>query len=948
MAEAPKGAGESARVESAGSQTDALAAAVLEIVRGLAAERRPQQTVSALTLDSRLERDLGLDSLASVELLARLERALHVTLSEQILASAETPRDLLRALQGARAQARVPPSATPRIAAPEGVVAAPVAATTLIEALDWHVQRTPQRTHIYLLGDNEQEEALAYAELRDRATAFAGGLRERGLQPGQTVAIMLPTGREYFFSFFGVLLAGGVPVPIYPPVRASQIEDHLRRHARILESARARLLITVPEARPVARLLKLAAPALRQILTARELAQAGGGSAAAALGADDIALLQYTSGSTGNPKGAILTHANLLANIRAMGAATAVSARDVFVSWMPLYHDMGLIGAWLGSLYYGMPLVVMSPLSFLTHPERWLWAVHRHRATLSGAPNFGYELCLRRIEDSALAGLDLSSWRMAFNGAEPVSPETLARFQKRFARYGLRPEALAPVYGLAESSVGLAFPPLGRGPLVDRIRRDEFVHTGHAVPAADDDPAALRFVACGQPLPGHQIRLVDATGFEVGEREEGRLEFKGPSATSGYFRNPEETARLFHGDWLDSGDLAYTAGGDVYITGRVKDLIIRAGRNIYPHEIEEAVGDIEGIRKGCVAVFGTTSAGTERLVVLAETRATEEAARARLRAEVNAVVVDLIGDAPDEVVLAPPHTVLKTSSGKIRRAASRELYESGHLGAPRALAWQLTRLALTTAAPQLRRAMHLAGDILYAAYVGTLFWLLAPLTWAVVAVLPRPDWSRAAARAAAKLLLRLSGLPLRVQGLDRLPQRPCVVVANHASYIDGIVLSAVLPPVFTFTAKREFADRFIARIFLKRLDAVFVERFEASRGAEDARRLAQFARAGKSLAFFPEGTFQRMSGLLPFHLGAFAAAAEAGTPVVPVALRGTRSVLRAGQWFPRRAALSVTVGEPLAPRGAGWAETLRLHDAARATILQHCGEPDLAAHAPPG
>jgi 1-acyl-sn-glycerol-3-phosphate acyltransferase len=764
---------------------------------------------------------------------------------------------------------------------------------------------------------------------------------------------MLPTGREYFFSFFGVLLAHGIPVPIYPPLRLAQIEDHLRRHARILANAQTILLITVAEARPVSQLLRSQVERLRRVVTVPELV-ALGQHAARAMPAypprpEDIAMLQYTSGSTGNPKGVILTHANLLANIRAMGDAVQAGSNDVFVSWMPLYHDMGLIGAWLGSLYYGMPLVVMSPLLFLTRPERWLWAIHHHRATLSGAPNFGYELCLRRVQDRDIEGLDLSSWRLAFNGAEPVSPDTLARFQERFARYGLRPETQFPVYGLAEASVGLAFPPLGRAPLIDRVSREPFMRTRQARPAEASDPHALRFVACGQPLPGHQIRIIDAAGFETGEREEGRLEFKGPSTTSGYFRNAEETRRLFHDGWLDSGDLAYLAGGDVYITGRVKDLIIRAGRNIYPQELEEAVGNIAGIRKGCIAVFGVAAPGegTERLVVLAETRVTDAPTRERLRTEINAVAMDLVGGPPDEVVLAPPYSVLKTSSGKVRRAASRELYEHGRIGMrPRSPWRQFAHLIGLALAPLWRRARRTAGAILYAVYAWILFWLMAPVVWGLVGLLPRPSWSWAVSHTAAHWFLRLSGTPLRVQGLAHLPRGPCVLVANHASYLDGIILTAVLPRIFSFVAKRELTGQFIARVFLTRIGAEFVERFELQRGVEDARQMARIAATGRSLAFFPEGAFARMPGIMPFHLGAFVAAAAAGVPVVPVAIRGARSILRSGQWFPRRGAIGVTFGPALVPEGSDWAAAIRLRDAARALIQQHAGEPDLAYRPP--
>ncbi|MFZ5594620.1 MAG: AMP-binding protein [Pseudomonadota bacterium] len=924
---------------------DDQAAALLDIVQQLAAELRPGRKEAVAALDSALDRDLGLDSLARVELLLRIERAMGVSLGEQTLATAETPRDLLRAVLAAGALPRPAMRTEVRETVAEKVEATPDRAATLVEVLDWHVAAHPQRTHIILYGEGAQEEEISYQALLQGAAAVAAGLRREDLQPGQTVAIMLPTSRDYFFSFYGVLLAGGVPVPIYPPARLSQIEDHLRRHAGILNNAAATMLITVPEARAVVRLLRAQVESLRGIATVGELSSAGAAETRRTVKAEDIALLQYTSGSTGNPKGVVLTHANLLANIRAMGEAVQASSRDVFVSWLPLYHDMGLIGAWLGSLYYAMPLVVMSPLTFLARPERWLWAIHRHRGTLSAAPNFAYELCLRKIAEGDLEGLDLGSWRMAFNGAEPVSPDTLVNFQHRFARYGLRPEAIAPVYGLAEASVGLAFPPPGRGPIIDRIKREPFMTRGQAIPAGEDEADALRFAACGRVLPGHMIRIVDAAGHELGEREEGRLEFRGPSVTSGYYRNPEQTRRLFHEQWLDSGDLAYLAGGDVYLTSRAKDIIIRAGRNIYPYELEEAVGNIPGIRKGCVAVFGSPdpASGTERLIVLAETRESDAATLEKLREHINTLAMNLLGEPPDDVVLAPPHTVLKTSSGKIRRAASREIYEQGISSArPRAVWWQFARLTWAGIVPQLRRARRTTADILYAAYAWTLFWTLAPLTWLMAALLPRPAQGWAISRVMARLFVRLTGTPFLVRGTENLPPGACVLVANHASYLDGILLVAALPRQYSFVAKRELKEQFIPRIYLRHIGSEFVERFEFERGVEDVKRLLETLRAGQPLIFFPEGTFQRTAGLLPFRMGAFVVAAQAGSPVVPVTIRGTRAILRADQWFPRRGAIIITIDEPIRPEGTDWSAALRLRDAARTEILRHCGEADLS------
>jgi 1-acyl-sn-glycerol-3-phosphate acyltransferase len=925
----------------------ATAEVMLELVQAVAIELHPHRSsVGSATMDSLLERDLGFDSLGRAELLQRLERTFGVQLPDQLLAAAETPRDLLRAVQAADAsRPRVPARAIKNLALSE-VDTAPSRANTLIDVLDWHVQSSPGRLYISLYGEAGGAEEITYAELRQGAVAVAAGLQERGLRRGQTVAIMLPTSRDFFSSFYGILLAGGIPVPIYPPVRLSQLEDHVRRQANILSSALVSTLITLPEAQRLARLLGSLVEGLHTVVTVQELSMGDSEYARPDVQAQDIALLQYTSGSTGAPKGVILTHANLLANIRTMGQAAHTTSKEVFVSWLPLYHDMGLIGACLGSLYHACPLILMSPLAFLARPERWLWAIHTHRGTISAAPNFGYELCLRKIADRDLEGLDLSSWQMALNGAEPISADTVRRFCARFAQYGFRREAMTPVYGLAESSLGAAFPPPGRGPQIDRVKREPFMRSGHAVPADEDDPTALCFVACGRPLPDHQIRIVDARGYEAAERRVGRLELQGPSTTSGYFRNAEETRRLFDGAWLDSGDLAYIAGGDVYLTGRVKDIIIRAGRNIYPHELEDAIGNMPGIRKGCVVVFGSrdSDAGTERLVVLAETRETAPHGLDQLRRQVEALVMDLLGAPADDVVLAPPHTVLKTSSGKIRRAECRARYERGLIGGgPPAVWWQVVRLAWSGAIPQLRRTLHSVADVLYSGYAWTVVGIFAALLWIAVALLPRLSWRKAAARGIARLLLRLAGIPVIVRGLEHVPHdQTCVLAVNHASYLDALVLIAVLPTSMSYVAKRELTDGFLPRVLFQRLGTEFVERFDPQRGVEDTKRVLQAVQQGRSMVFFAEGTFGRAPGLRPFRMGAFVVAAQAGVPVVPMAISGTRSILRAEQWFPQRGTVFVTIGMPSMPQGSDWNAAIVLRDAVRGQILRYCGEPDLA------
>jgi 1-acyl-sn-glycerol-3-phosphate acyltransferase len=930
-----------------------LSPRLLGVVRAVALELHPKQVQAAsVTLDSSLDRDLAFDSLGRLELFARLEKEFDVTLAENLFAAAETPRDLLRLVLAAAGAERGAVTAVDTAGvAPAETAGLPVKAETLVEVLDWHAGAHPERPHIRLYDDMGDGEVITFRDLADGATRVAAGLQRVDLRSGEAVLIMLPTGREYFLTFFGILLAGGIPVPIYPPGRPSQIEEHLRRHATIAQNCRAALMVTSAEAAPFARLMRGLVDSLRAVTTVDDLIAGAGRFAAPKIAGSDIAFLQYTSGSTGNPKGVVLTHHNLLANVRAMGQAFQVTPADVLVSWLPLYHDMGLIGAWLGTLYHAVPLVIMSPLAFLARPQRWLRAIHRFRGTISTAPNFAYELCARRIEDKDVAGLDLSSWRIAANGAEPISPDTLERFAARFAPYGFRRASLLPVYGLAECSVGLAFTPVGSGPAIDRIERDPFMDSGKALPTAEADARALRFVVCGVPLPGHQIRVVDDAERELPDRRQGRIEFRGPSATSGYFRNPEATRALIRGDWLDSGDLGYMAEGRLVVTGRLKDMIIRAGRNIYPAELEAAIGEIPGILKGNVAVFASRdpTSETERLVVMAECRKRDPATLEDLRRRVNERAVDLVGMPADDVALVPPGVVPKTSSGKIRRAASRALYEKGALGEERRAVWlQLARVALAGVWPWARRWLRGLGAVLYAGYCYVALAAIATPTWITVALLPREPWRWAVVRLALRALSGAVAVPVVVQGRDHLPREgePCILVANHASYVDGPVLILALGRSFRFVAKIELLQNVVPRVFLSRIGTEFVERLERERSMTDAQKLKDKTRAGDAFLFFPEGTFTRVSGLLPFHMGAFVAAAEAGVPVVPIAIRGTRSILRDGSGLPRRGAVAVVIGAPLDPKAYGapadpWAAAIRLREAARAHILRYCGEPDL-------
>lgn len=936
--------------------TDQCSNDLLPLIRQFGASLRiRQELLRRLHLDSSFDQDLGLDSLTRMEMLARVEEYYGVALSEEVYARIETPRDLWREIQNANPHQQLKPVLVDALSSDQSENdAIAYDAETLVDVLEWHVKTHPERTHITLYRDQDDGQKITFQDLKSSAETMAGGLQHYGLKPSQTVAIMLPTGRDYFISFFAILIAGGIPVPLYPPARRAQLEEHLHRHQRILENCQAVMLITVDEDKSVADILTSQLDSLQRVVSPKQLVVTEGSLLRPKLSGQDIAFLQYTSGSTGTPKGVVLTHHNLLSNVHAMGERIGAKSSDVYVSWLPLYHDMGLIGAWFGSLYYSMHLVVMSPLSFLARPSRWFSALHQYRGTLTGAPNFAYELCMQRIKGNMLNEFDLSSVRCMFNGAEPIAPSTLLRFNQMFKPCGLAESAMQPVYGLAECSVGLTFPNIRRSPLIDQINRITFMKTGLAEPV-EVLSNSLQFAGCGVPLTGHEIRVVDINGRELPERQQGRLEFRGPSTTSGYFRNPEQSRKLFHGDWLDSGDLAYIANGELFITGRIKDIIIHAGRNIYPHELEHSVGVLKGIRNGCVAVFGSHDqlSGTERLIVLAESKIQNSEVREQLIFEINKIATALIGSPADEVVLVAPHTVLKTSSGKIRRTSCRELYEKKLFGVTFAqkIKLSLARLLLNAGLPRIKRGIGTVVTWLYGIYAWTLLLLSAIVAWPLVVSCPR-SWSWSILRITFRVLTWASNTKVTVQGLENLDpeQGPYIIVCNHASYVDSMMLILAIPMEFSFVAKAELNRQFFAGILLRKIQTEFVERFDTQQSIRDSKKVTDAVSGGNSLLFFPEGTFTRMPGLLPLRMGAFTTAVTSTRPVLPITIRGTRSILRAQTWLPRKGAVTITIGEIIEPdpceidadHNEIWNAALKLQDVTREQILRHNGEPDLA------
>jgi len=964
---------------------------VVDVVRRLLAELGSPRVSSAIRGEAHLDRDLGLGSLERVELVVRLSAEFGRELPDQLVAEADTVDDLVATVlrqsgEEPRGSGQITTSEEWRgksAATGAGRVATTAewparevaAAETLIEVLRYRARADATRRHLIFPGE-AGETAVTFGELYERASAAARELGRRGITNGHAVAIMLPTGPEFFYTFMGVLLAGGVPVPIYPPFRADRIAEYAERQSAILANAGAKLLVTFRQAETVARLLKPRVVSLNGVVNAAELCREKMSEVkeewspvpVRAAHGNDLALLQYTSGSTGDPKGVMLTHANLLANIRAIGEAIEVRAEDVGTTWLPLYHDMGLIGAWLMLMYYGLPLAVLSPLEFLTRPERWLRAVHRYRGTLAAAPNFAYELCVKKVTDEQMAGLDLSSWRAALNGAEPVNPETIERFAARFARCGFHKAAMLPVYGLAEASLAVTVPPLGREPKVDRIERAAFEREGHAVPTSETGANTIAFVSVGRPIPRHEVKIVDGEGREVGERVEGYLWFRGLSATQGYFRNPEATRKLFpesagmssegrnpllvtrntaeEGAWVDSGDRAYVADGEVYVTGRVKDIIIKAGRNLYPHEVEEIAGRAEGVRKGCVVAFGLRDAasGTERLVVVAEARVQGASEREKIARRINEEMVAALGMPADVVEILPPQAIPKTSSGKLRREETKRLYIAGTLGrGVKPVWWQVTQVAAAGAVRSVPRLARRVAEVAFGIYATIVFVLWIVPTWLLVWCTRRRETAARITSPALRLFFALVGCRVRVEGREHVEADGAkVYVSNHTSNFDVLALMGGIGIEYHFVSKIEVLSYPLIGTFMRRLHHFAFERSDAEARLRQSEEIEAALRRGESVFIFPEGTFTPDAGVRAFQLGAFKAAVATGTPIVPMALRGSREFLREGTILPRPSSVMITVLPPIWPRGGAesdWHEIVRLRDEVRAVIAEKCGEP---------
>jgi len=538
-------------------------------------------------------------------------------------------------------------------------------------------------TYINFLDHRNRENRLSFRDVLEGARRYANFITNRGLKKGTRVLLLLPTGAEFVFAFFGAQLAGGVPVPAVPPAGFGNVGKYLQTLGHIARDCRADFFVTGRALEKAVAPLASAGVRPRGVIFSEDVTDEKPRlSGTPSCDADAEALIQYTSGSTSLPKGVVLTHGNVLGNVYGIGAALNMGEGDQGISWLPLFHDMGLIGVLFTALHWRYTVHVMAPESFLLRPASWLENIGRYGAQLSPAPNFAYHLCARRIPDDQLAGLDLRSWRTALNGAEPVDVSTVDAFRDRFSGCGFGNEVMLPVYGMAENCLAATFPALGANLEIRHLDREALEARGRAEDARTRDGASCRAVSVGYPLAGQSVAVSDGKKGFAREGEVGEILVGGCSVMRGYHRNGEETARALEGGWLHTGDLGFISEKRLFVTGRSKEIIIRMGRNHYPYDLERTASEIRGVRKGCVAAFSCPDAGTgtEQVVVVAESRETGVRERDGIEKAIRGEILARLGVRVDRVLVVSPQAVPKTASGKIQRMSCRSAFLAGTLG----------------------------------------------------------------------------------------------------------------------------------------------------------------------------------------------------------------------------------------------------------------------------
>jgi len=527
----------------------------------------------------------------------------------------------------------------------------------------------------FVSGDEHQ--TIRWSQLHSEALQVAAGLQARGVKPGDHVAVLGPTTRQLITTIQGIWLAGAALVTMPLPMRMGALEQFISQTRVRIRRSDTKILVIDSDIAGFIERIEGDPPfvTLDELFSENNLSSADYKRPPSS--SKSLAILQFTSGSTSEPKGVMLSHEAVCNNLDGAWKAAAISRDEVIVSWLPLYHDMGLVGLLTIPMTIGCTLVQGAPQDFLARPLRWLQWISQYGGTGTAGPNFSYSLAARALRRTN-EELDLSHMRIWLNGAEPVDPETFRSFFTAGEKHGLSPKGAFPAFGMAEVCIAGCFPEPGAGLLTDWVDKAALEHDRLAVPVESDADGATELVLLGKPVPGLEIEIIDCTTGEVcADRQVGELKITGNSLTSGYYEQPQETAELIVDGWLHTGDLAYTVDGSLVVCGRIKDVIIVGGRNVFPQDIEKVAGEVEGVRTGNVIAFGVEGRqGAQNIIVVAEARSADLAEVARMT---SSVVTDSVGIPPKRVILVEPGTVPKTSSGKLQRTACMQQFLEGTL-----------------------------------------------------------------------------------------------------------------------------------------------------------------------------------------------------------------------------------------------------------------------------
>ncbi len=808
-----------------------LVSTLLPITKAFLRESKAENCDYFLSMDDKFEADLGLGSLERLELFSQIETTLGVKLSPSEISTIQTLRDIVTILARSHGSQSLVVNQCDK-ATVQAVTIDPSKVTNLRDLLIMYTQRYPNRRHVVLLSGDGSEKEITYAMLYKQAGKISNALTTRGIQTGDHVALLLPSGEDFLYSFLGVIFSGAIPIPICPPESANQVGEYISQAVSILKKSDVRLLVTFGKFQKLAKFFRGFLPHLLGVTTTNDLLKSEFYLPKLKISSSQAAFVQYTYGSAGNFKKIVLTHKNILENIRSILKLFEVTTSDITVSWLPLHHDTDLIVMWLANLYFGSTLVLYSSKNFLSRPESWLWTIHKYRATISAGPNFAYEICINKINDNTLLGLDLSSWRIAGNISEMVCAQTLKRFSEKFSQYGFKSKALTNVYVLSEGAILMCAGSILEDQKIDRIASHEFHQKNIAKPIFEREKKYYEFVSCGSPIDNYQIRIVDEENTCLPERNIGMVHCKVRSMMCEYYRDQAVSEKVFHGGWIDTGDLGYLAEGELYITGRRKDIITKEGKNYYPTEIEDIITMYSDLNFGQVVVFSSVEnlSGIKKILAIVESKNNDKNSHKILKKQICQIVVKCLGFSLDDILIVTENVLPKTTNGKLRRYVCGEIYSQKNIRKIKNnIIIKLFNIYVRCFIAKTKKILTLCLRFFYTIYLFLVLISMASLTYIAIRFFNRDNGEKII-KTASKITLRASFCSIEIDGINHIKSKKNMIfVSNHASYIDVLVLVAFLPGHFCYVAKSELKKSYFLRKILKTLEIVYVDRVDFSK-----------------------------------------------------------------------------------------------------------------------